>query len=610
MSDTNPKFKIAHLNGTNYRQWSEEMAAYLRTKRLWLIVNGSSLKPSPTPDNDAAVSDWAEHASQAAGLIFLYLDPSQRIHVQSMQDDPVLMWTTLASVHVQKRPGTRFNAYDDFFSICLQDSESLQSLMNRIDEGMRTIQNLRPDPYVLKDLDNELVCMAMVRSLPPEYSTFTSSLLLLDKLDRTSLQDAFRNEEINRLRRGGELGPSALKAAAPASAAAAKAPPRPKSNLKCDYCKRSGHTTEQCYKKAFDSLHPSQKANAVVPAAASGSSSSAPVPTEFAGSASLRSSSSPSLNDPPADESWNADTGATSHMTSHRHWFHSYSPFVTPIRLADNSVIYSAGIGSVQFVPLMRGKEQRAVLFSRVLHVPELRNNLLSVLYLTRHKSFSVLIQGNSVQFSLQGEVLFTARVDSSNTAFLEGRTVCSAQFAGLSSTLPLDLSLWHRRLGHHYHAGIQRLLREDLVTGLELKPGAPDPICEPCLAGKMHADPFPPSETRASAPLELIHTDLHGPLAVRSHSGYRYWISFIDDYSRFRVIYPLRTKGAAFDAFKVFKAYAENHFEFRCHHLWPAVASFRAWWEPSMAASGDGQIVKSSVASAGVLVHMTHCCL
>ncbi|KAA1478496.1 hypothetical protein DENSPDRAFT_845611, partial [Dentipellis sp. KUC8613] len=209
------------------------MAAYLRTRRLWLIVNGTSKKPSPKPDNSAAVEDWEERASQAAGLIFLYLEPSQRIHVQTLQDNPVLMWTTLASVHVQKRPGTRFNAYDDFFSIRLGDGESLQSLMNRIDEGMCSIQALRPETYALKDLDNELVCMAMVRSLPPEYSTFTSSLLLLDKLDRTSLQDAFRNEEINRLRRAGELGssasPSALKAAVPASgaAAAAKAPQRP-----------------------------------------------------------------------------------------------------------------------------------------------------------------------------------------------------------------------------------------------------------------------------------------------------------------------------------------------------------------------------------------------
>ncbi|KZS86476.1 hypothetical protein SISNIDRAFT_388448, partial [Sistotremastrum niveocremeum HHB9708] len=52
-----------------------------------------------------------------------------------------------------------------------------------------------------------------------------------------------------------------------------------------------------------------------------------------------------------ASSVWIADTGATSHMTPHRHWFHNYQPYVTPIRLADGSIVYSAGIGTVQFQP-------------------------------------------------------------------------------------------------------------------------------------------------------------------------------------------------------------------------------------------------------------------
>ncbi|KAF7761159.1 hypothetical protein Agabi119p4_10568 [Agaricus bisporus var. burnettii] len=69
-------------------------------------------------------------------------------------------------------------------------------------------------------------------------------------------------------------------------------------------------------------------------------------------SSSPLSSSSPSLPlQLDADFFWLADTGATSHMTPHRHWFKSYSPNCIPIRLADNSTIYSAGVGSVVFQP-------------------------------------------------------------------------------------------------------------------------------------------------------------------------------------------------------------------------------------------------------------------
>ena len=86
----------------------------------------------------------------------------------------------------------------------------------------------------------------------------------------------------------------------------------------------------------------------------------------------------------------------------------------------------------------------------------------------------------------------------------------------------------------------------------------APDPICEPCLAGKMHANPFPPSEWRATHPLELVHSDVH-QVPSPSFSGYCYWVTFIDDYSRFRFVLLIKAKSNVFDAFKQFKAYAEN---------------------------------------------------
>ena len=44
-----------------------------------------------------------------------------------------------------------------------------------------------------------------------------------------------------------------------------------------------------------------------------------------------------------ACDDWNADTGATSHMTPHRHWLHNYVPKRIPIKLADNKTVYSAG---------------------------------------------------------------------------------------------------------------------------------------------------------------------------------------------------------------------------------------------------------------------------
>jgi hypothetical protein len=291
-----------------------------------------------------------------------------------------------------------------------------------------------------------------------------------------------------------------------------------------------------------------------------------------------------------ADFDWNADTGTTSHMTPHHHWVQNYTPFCIPIKLADNTVVYSAGVGTVIFNPVVRGKIPRAVEFTRVLHVPQLQNNLLFCLYLTRHKGFEIHISFNSMDFLRSNKIIFLASINSNNAAYLDGVTDPISEFAHYcdSSSLPLDLNLWHCRFAHHNYADVKKMIREGMVTGLVFDAEQkPDPICEPCLADKMHSNPFPSSENCASQPLELIHSDLHGPLhpfpssencasqplelihsdlhgplPVHTHSGFHYCITFIDDCIRFRVVILLKAKSEAFAAFKIFKAWAENALE------------------------------------------------
>jgi hypothetical protein len=88
-----------------------------------------------------------------------------------------------------------------------------------------------------------------------------------------------------------------------------------------------------------------------------------------ADTASLRQS--PSILDS-TDSNWIADTGAMSHMAPHCFYFESYAPLCTPICLADGNTIYSAGVGSVIFMPIIQGLSLRSVEFTCILHVPQL----------------------------------------------------------------------------------------------------------------------------------------------------------------------------------------------------------------------------------------------
>ena len=65
-------------------------------------------------------------------------------------------------------------------------------------------------------------------------------------------------------------------------------------------------------------------------------------------------------------------------------------------------------------------------------------------------------------------------------------------EYASPATTVPLDLALWHRRLAHHNLTDMKVLIECKLVTGMKSDVKTmPDPLCEPCLAGQMHADPL-----------------------------------------------------------------------------------------------------------------------
>jgi transposase InsO family protein len=75
----------------------------------------------------------------------------------------------------------------------------------------------------------------------------------------------------------------------------------------------------------------------------------------------------------------------------------------------------------------------------------------------------------------------------------------------------------------------------------------------------KVTGPPFPSLTTwRASNPLELVHTDLCGPFSTESQAGNKYFITFIDDFSRYCWVYFLRQKNQAFSCFKQFKSLVE----------------------------------------------------
>ncbi|RVX02371.1 Retrovirus-related Pol polyprotein from transposon TNT 1-94 [Vitis vinifera] len=115
--------------------------------------------------------------------------------------------------------------------------------------------------------------------------------------------------------------------------------------------------------------------------------------------------------------------------------------------------------------------------------------------------------------------------------------------------------TLWHRRLGHISIDRIKRLVNDGVLSTLDFTNFE---TCVDCIKGKQ-TNKSKRGATRSSTILEIIHTDICS-LDMDSH-GQKYFISFIDDFSRYMYLYILHNKNEALDAFKVFKAEVEKQY-------------------------------------------------
>ena len=132
------------------------------------------------------------------------------------------------------------------------------------------------------------------------------------------------------------------------------------------------------------------------------------------------------------------------------------------------------------------------------------------------------------------------------------------------TSQSPSQHTAWqlaHLRMGH-LHSKALALLPTMATDAEWIAVGTQGPAlpCEGCLLGKSHREAMPSAAThRATKPLELVHSDVCGPFSTMSLAGFRYYVLFIDDFSRFTVVFPIVHKSDVLDRFLTFQAWAET---------------------------------------------------
>ena len=125
---------------------------------------------------------------------------------------------------------------------------------------------------------------------------------------------------------------------------------------------------------------------------------------------------------------------------------------------------------------------------------------------------------------------------------------------------------MWHCRLGHIGKKRMQRLHKDGVLPSLDFESFD---TCEACLMGKMTKTPFTGHPERAGELLEIIHSDVCGPMNTGARGGYFYFVTFTDDLSRYGYIYLMKHKSETFEKFKEFQNEVENHRNKKIKFLW-----------------------------------------
>jgi len=117
----------------------------------------------------------------------------------------------------------------------------------------------------------------------------------------------------------------------------------------------------------------------------------------------------------------------------------------------------------------------------------------------------------------------------------------------------------WYERLGHLNIRDVTSMWKNQTVIGMKLDSRSIPINCKVCSTGKLSSSPFPIKSQRVSGTLDLIHTDVCGPMRTRSEGGARYFVTFIDDHTRWCEVYFMREKNEIANKFQEFMKMAEN---------------------------------------------------
>lgn len=398
-------------------------------------------------------------------------------------------------------------------------------------------------------LPDIVLIMKILNTLPEQYLPFLTSWKMVNKTEQTvdyltNELCAFHSQLMKKQKpQSGEGSSEALAVQKTQfhhlKSAKDKSTAKPKKTGMCYYCKSGGHFIKQCRKWIADGRPTKAEQNQKQAMLSSTESNSKNKDEALVAEMMLVDSGAFTVEND--QDAWYIDNGATSHVTNRRDAFRTFElKDGIEIRTANGESARATGSGTIDIETLVNGKWIPKTL-TNVLYVPQIAKNLFSVLathdknekskFVSMPETCSLLVNG---KLALKG-----ARQVGCGLYKVALRMLIPEKTTEVNMMSNDDLlQLYHERMGHQNKRHIKELVEREYGIKVEVD----HDTCEGCMYGKAHRLKFG-SRERATTPGQLMHADVCGPIETKSAQGYRYFVLFKDDFSRYRYVYFMKEK-------------------------------------------------------------------
>lgn len=289
-------------------------------------------------------------------------------------------------------------------------------------------------------------------------------------------------------------------------------------------------------------------------------------------------------------DTWIIDSGASHHICASLHWFHSYSE-INPmiIKLPNGNHVTTKYAGTVVF--------SSSFSITNVLYVPTFTVNLISVSQLCHHTPYTLNFTDTICSIQEQKSLKMIGLGESRDGLYYLTQTnkECASSNYNISSIFSSannvhipENAIWHFRLGHLSSSRIALLHSQ-----FPFIVNDSSSVCDICHFAKHRKLPFVHSYHKAIKCFDLIHFDIWGPISIKSVHNHAYFLTAVDDHSRYTWITLMKNKSEA-------RLHVQNFIHFIKTQYNHSVKSIRT-------DNGPEFLMPDFYASKGIL-HQTSC--